>query len=257
MAIDTDGRPSRSQDLYKTKLLCTDCESIVNEPETFFANKIFYPFQQGSLSTIPVDERLSRFAISVSLRALWIMQAAQHPLAEKWKTKLQDLETEWRSYLLNSPNFVKGENSHHILLCDENLLAIGLKDSPNLIYNIMRTSAYYFFEKFDKAYVFSNLAGVQIISMISPAELPVSQGTQIYPKQEFGTVTPAGIGWGGYFQNLLALASEFDAATLRLSTTQKERVDRAMRTEQAAKSEDIRILLKQHQARHTIPTKDK
>lgn len=253
MAIDTDGRPIRGQDLYKTKLLCASCESILSEAETFFANTIFYPFQHRTLRTIPVDERLSRFAVSVSLRALWIMQLAQHHLARKWEQKLKELEMEWRNYLLNSTNFVKGQNSHHILLCDENLLAIGIKNSPNLMHSVMRTSAYYLFEKFDKAYVFANLAGVQVISMISPVELPVSRGTQVYPEQTFGIVTPPGIGWGGYYQNLLALADECDEATLRLSTAQKERIDRAMNTERAAKSEDVRILMKQYQVRRNVP----
>ncbi len=185
------------------------------------------------------------------------MQLAQHPLAEKWKKELKELEIEWQSYLLNSPNFVKGRNSHHILLCDENLLAVGLRNSPNLIHSVLRTSAYYLFEKFDNAYVFANLAGVQVISMISPVELPVSQGTQVYPEQTFGVVTPPGIGWGGYYQNLLALAREIDAATSRLSEVQKERVDRAMNTERAAKSEDVRILMKQHQLRRTVPPETK
>jgi hypothetical protein len=255
MAIDTGGKPSRGQDLHKTKLLCSACESILNEAETFFANTIFYPFQHGALRTIPVDQRLSRFAVSVSLRALWTMQLAQHPLTEKWQKELKKLEIEWRSYLLNLPNFVKGQNSHHILLCDENLLAVGVRNSPNLIHSIMRSSAYYLFEQFGKAYVFSNLAGVQVISMISPVELPVSQGTQVYPEQTFGVTTPPGIGWGGYYQNLLALAREFDAATSRLSEAQKKRIDSAMNTERAAKSEDVRILRKQHQLRRKVSPK--
>ena len=257
MAIDTEGRPSRGQDLYKTKLLCSGCEAILNEAEIFFANTIFYPFQHRTLGTIPIDERLSRFAVSVSLRALWIMQFAQHPLVARWQKELKELEIEWRSYLLNSQNFVKGHNSHHILLCDENLLAVGVRNSPNLIYSVMRTSAYYLFEKFDKAYVFANLAGVQVISMISPVELPVSRGTQVYPEQTFGVVTPPGIGWGGYYQNLLGLARELDAASSRLSEAQKERIDRAMNTERAAKSEDVRILKKQHQLRRNVPPEAK
>ena len=257
MTIDKNGKPSRSQDLYKSKLLCSGCESILNEAETFFANTIFYPFQRGTLRTIPVDERLSRFAVSVSLRALWIMRLAQHPLAEKWNNELQVLESEWQNYLLNVPKFVKGQNSHHILLCSEGLLAVGLQNSPNLIHSIMRSSAYYLFEKFGNAYVFANLAGVQVISMIFPAELPVSRGTQVYPKQTFGVDVPSGIGWGGYYQNLLELAREFDTATSRLTERQKNRVDRAMNTERAAKSEDLRILRKQHQLRRSVPPKTK
>jgi len=251
MAIDAEGKPRRSQDLYKTKLLCNGCESILNEAETFFANTIFHPFHKGNLTTIPLDDRLGRFAVSVGLRALWIMQIAKHPLADKWKKELGELEGEWRNYLLRTPDFTKGQNSHHILLCTEGLLTVGLKNSPNLIHNIMRTSAYYLFEKFNKAYVFANLAGIQVISMISPPELPVSRGTQVYPDQTLGMVTPAGIGWGGYYQNLLELASELDVAKGRLSETQRERIGRAMNENPArvAKSEDARILVKQYQLR--------
>jgi len=135
------------------------------------------------------------------------------------------------------------EDSHHILLCNEAILAVGLKNSPNLIHSVLRTSAYYLFEKFEKVYVFANLAGVQILSMIRPPELPVSRGTEVYPNQTFGVVSPPGIGWGGYFQNLLELARKCDEARSRLSVSQREMIEHAMNKdpERAAMSEDGRI----------------
>jgi hypothetical protein len=194
------------------------------------------------------------FAVSVSLRALWIMRFIKHPLVERWKDQLGKLENEWRNYLLKKANFVKGNHSHHILLCDEALLAVGLKNSPNLIHSVLRTSAYYLFEKFEKAYVFANLAGVQIISMIHPPDLPVSRGTEVYPDQTFGVETPSGIGWGGYFQNLLELAKKCDAAKDRLSVDQREMIDRSLNKdpERAAMSEDARIYRMQQELHHSI-----
>ena len=253
-AVDENGNPSRSQDLYKRRLLCGQCESILNEAETFFAEKVFYPFKMNRLQSIPVDDRLGRFAVSVSLRALWIMRLVEHPLVEKWKEQLGELETEWRNYLLKMTNFVKGNHSHHILLCNEAILAAGLKNSPNLIHSVLRTSAYYLFEKFEKAYVFANLAGVQIISMIYPPELPVSRGTEVYPNQTFGVETPSGIGWGGYFQNLLELAEKCDSAKGRLSAAQREMIERSLikDPERAAWSEDSRIYRMQQELRHSI-----
>jgi len=181
------------------------------------------------------------------------MQLVGDPLVERWKSKLYELETEWRNYLLRTPNFIMGENSHHILLCNEDLLAVGLKNSPNLVYSVLRTSAYYMFEKFEKAYLLANLAGVQIISMISPNDLPVSRGMQVYPKQTFGTC-PAGIGWGGYFQNLLELTTMCDAAFDRLSHGHKELIERAIKKnpERVAKSEDARIVRMQEELRRSI-----
>ncbi len=107
-AIDQNGRPTRSQDLYKRKLLCGRCESILNEVETFFANMVFHPFKKGELKTIPVDDRFARFAVSVSLRVLWIMRLVEHPLVERWEVELGELETEWRSFLLRTPDFIMG-----------------------------------------------------------------------------------------------------------------------------------------------------
>jgi hypothetical protein len=258
-AVDVDGKPSRTQDIYKRQLLCGQCESVLNEAETFFADKVFYPFKKSKLKSIPVDDRLGRFAVSVSLRALWIMQLVEHPLVERWKDQLRGLESEWRNYLLKTPNFVKGGHSHHILLCNETILAFGLKNSPNLIHNVLRTSAYYLFEKFEKAYVFANLAGVQVISMISPPELPVSRGTEVYPNQTFGVVGPPGIGWGGYFQNLLELARKCDGARSRLSVSQKEMIERAIDKdpERAAMSEDGRIHRMQQELLRSILNEDR
>jgi hypothetical protein len=257
-AVDVNGKPSRSQDLYKRYLLCDQCESVLNEAETFFADKIFYPFKKNELQAIPEDDRLGKFAISVSLRALWIMQFVEHPLADRWKDQLQGLETEWRNYLLKTPTFAKGNHSHHILLCNEAILAVGLKNSPNLIHSVLRTSAYYLFEKFEKAYVLANLAGVQVISMISPPELPVSRGTEVYPNQTFGVVTPPGIGWGGYFQNLLELARKCEEARSRLSVPQNEIIERAMNKdlERATMSEDGRIYRMQQELLRSIQEGD-
>ena len=208
--------------------------------------------------TIPIDDRLGRFAVSISLRALWVMQLVEHPLADKWKDKLCELETEWRNYLLETPNFIMGKNSHHILLCSEGLLAMGLKDSPNLILHVMRTSAFYLFEKFGKAYMFANLAGVQIVSMISPTEFPTSRGTQVYPTQTFGVDIRPSVGWGGYFQNLLELTRTLDAARNRLSDSQKEIIEQAMNKnpERVAKSEDAQILRMQQILRYDIMSKN-
>ena len=253
-AVDENGNPSRSQDLYKRRLFCGQCESVLNEAETFFAKKVFYPFKKDKLQSIPVDDRLGRFAISVSLRVLWVMRLVEHPLVERWKNQLGEFETEWRNYLLRKAGFIKGDHSHHILLCNEALLAMGLKNSPNLIHSVFRTSAYYLFEKFEKAYVFANLAGVQVISMIHPPELPVSRGTEVYPNQTFGVEAPHGIGWGGYFQNLLELAEKCDAARSRLSVAQREMIERSLvkAPERAAMSEDGRIYRMQQELRHSI-----
>ena len=244
IAENNNGNPYRQQDLAKTKLLCIDCEGLLNKTETFFANNVFHPFKEGNLKNIPIDDKLGKFAISIGLRALWIMQFIEHPIAIKLKDKLEQLENNWRGYLLGDRGATAGETTHHILLCNEKLLALGLKSNPNLIYNILRTSAYYIFEKFDNAYIFANLAGVQVISMISPDKLPVSRGTEVYPNQTFGIIKPAGIGWGGYYQNLTEFSAKCNNPLGRISKDYKNTIKYSTinNIQKAIDSEDVRIL---------------
>lgn len=246
-ALDENGKSERAQDLHKSKLLCGSCEGLLNESETFFAANVFYPFKDNNLTSIPANEHIGRFAVSVSLRAVWVMQLIEHPLAVKFGDELSRLVEEWRAFLLKADGFKKGDSSHHVILSNEALLAHGLRNSPNLIHSVMRTSAYYLFEAFEKSYVFSNLAGVQVVSMISPTKLPLSRGTEVYPNQTLGTEKP-GMGWGGYFQNLLHLAELCDHAKSNLSDKGKQAVDKSMKnnSDRLTNSEDYRIFLLQN-----------
>lgn len=181
-AIDQQRNVSRAQDLFATELLCRDCEVLISGFEKYFAETIFYPFQNKTLDSIPIDERIGKFAVSVNLRAMWVLLELGDPLALEWEDKLLELEEEWGNYILDAPGFVKGKNSHHVIFVSKSFLTVGLPRDPNLIWNSMRTSAFYVYEKFNKAYLSANMAGIQIISMVEPAELPVSRGTQVYPR---------------------------------------------------------------------------
>lgn len=247
IAVDTEGAAERSQDLYKTQLLCNECEGILNQYETYFANHIFHPFKNGTLSVIASDENIGKFAVSISLRVLWLLQDSNDTLAIKWAHILNKLEQEWRQYLLSSEKFTKGANTHHILFTNEQLLACGLVSTPNLIVNLLRTSVFYIYEKFDKAYIFSNMAGVQVISMVDPIEFPVSIGTQVYPEQTLGGKDYPGIGWGGYFQNIMEFSNWVDGVRNGLSEKHKGMIERAEKKDpdRVINSEDEKLIYQQ------------
>lgn len=40
----------RIQDVWKTQLLCRDCEQLLSGFETYFAKEIFYPYLEGKES---------------------------------------------------------------------------------------------------------------------------------------------------------------------------------------------------------------
>jgi hypothetical protein len=246
IAVDTEGNPERSQDLFKTPILCSSCEAIFSEFETYFAKYIFYPFKKDSLIKIDDNFRITKFAVSVSLRILWVLKESQDELALKWSAALDKLEKEWVEYILDQKCEVKGENTHHILFSTEGFLAAGLPSSPNLILNLLRTSGFYIYENFGGAYIFSNLAGVQILSMISPADLPNSQGSQVYPIQTLGKEI-SGIGWGGYFQNILEYSKNLDLMKSNLPQSYKDLITESenRNPEKSKNSEDRKIFNQQ------------
>ncbi len=243
-AVNTSGKSERAQDLYKTHLLCGGCEQRIGKHETFVAENIFQPYKENSLESIPANEHLAKFAVSVSLRALWVLIGGGDPLAQKWHDILMPLEREWREYLLADSTFIKGKNSHHLLLSSPDLLVAGLKTSPNLVLSIFRSTAWYIDEQFGKAFFFANMASMQTISMISPAEFPVSRGTQVYPKQTFGIERPCRIGWGGYFQTVLALSQKFETSGAAISDKHKAMIKRSIEKDpkRVLQSEDHQIM---------------
>lgn len=244
--ISPDHNIQRVQDLFKTGLLCSRCEILISNFERYFAEKVFYPLQEGNLKSISINDNLGKFAVSISLKALWVLLEVKDSLALKWKGKLLELEEEWRNYLIETSWFTRGKNSHHIIFHSKSLMALGLPNNPNLIFNLMRSTAFYIYEKFNKAYISSNMAGIQIISMIEPAELPVSRGTQVYPEQKLGQERP-GIGWGGYFQNLMEFSRDCNLASNNLREGQKKIINRAIskNPDRVRSSEDFKILAEQ------------
>lgn len=89
---------------------------------------------------------------------------------------------------------------------------------------------------------------VPVATWISPPKkkLPTPAKTPTLPLKLFASSCRKLIdtlrGLSGYYQNLVELEREFDAAAARLTPTQKERADKVMNTERAENSEDVRIL---------------
>lgn len=242
----TSGAGTRTQDIYKKYLLCADCERTFSAYETYFANNIFYPHKNNKLSDISQNPFISKFVVSVSLRSLWIFQDINDPIALSNLEEFHALEQEWKDYVIDKEAIVKGVKSHHLLFANEDLLAHGLKVAPNLIFNTFRSSIFEIKEYFGKPFIFVNMAGVQIISMLSYPDLPNSSGSMVYPIQELGVTAP-GIGWGGYFQNIVDFSNYVDTVRYNLSEKEKQKIYSAesKRPERSVNSEDTQMYVLQ------------
>ena len=92
------------------------------------------------------------------------------------------------------------------------------------------------------------MAGVQVISMIDPPKLPVSIGTQVYPVQTLGGKDLPGIGWGGYFQNIMEFSNWVDDVRNGLPEKHKDMIERAEKKypERVINSEDAKLIYQQN-----------
>lgn len=103
----------RKQDIVKLPLLCEVCEEQFSKWETYFANEIFHPYQEGRQATFRYDQRLLLFAISLS----WRVGVADRESFKNFKPALVsrlDAALEiWRALLL-SKSFRPQLYEHHI-----------------------------------------------------------------------------------------------------------------------------------------------
>ncbi|HXG38702.1 MAG TPA: hypothetical protein VNL36_08040 [Bacteroidota bacterium] len=116
----------RVQDGNKPKLLCGNCEGILNKLETQFANEIFYPYVNDELSREGVStstikqfsytDWLLRFAISVQWRVVMTSKPFIAKLPSKQLDLLNSFSSTWRDFLLGKRKDTGNCETHLIFL---------------------------------------------------------------------------------------------------------------------------------------------
>jgi hypothetical protein len=108
----------RIQDVWKTQLLCRDCEQLLSGFETYFAKEIFYPYVEGKNKPLTCDDRFLKFAVSLSWRLLVLNDdnfKKNYPQLLKYSTQAEE---SWRNYLLGC-SINPGPCEHHIFFFDK------------------------------------------------------------------------------------------------------------------------------------------
>ncbi|MGG2482820.1 hypothetical protein [Brevibacillus borstelensis] len=110
----------RLQDGEKRPLLCGNCEDIFSSNETAFANKVFHPFQNNSVSNFVYESWLNYFVSSVNWRNLYLdildfVRDGDIPVHAL--EKLIYAERTLKEYLLGQRNDI-GDIENHIFFFD-------------------------------------------------------------------------------------------------------------------------------------------
>lgn len=89
----------RLQDGTKKHWLSKEAETEFSKRETWFTNKIFYPYLAGSKKRIQYDDNLLYFTISVLWRVL--LEQIEHPslIDEPYLDKLKVVAEDWKLFL--------------------------------------------------------------------------------------------------------------------------------------------------------------
>ena len=108
----------RVQDGLKMRLLCRDCEGLISTYEDAFARNVFYPFLRDSSISVPYEEWLKKFCVSVSWRILVAAMkratTAPHPNLREHEEQIHLALDVWREFLLGRKATI-GRFEQHLL----------------------------------------------------------------------------------------------------------------------------------------------
>ncbi len=177
----------RRQDGDKPKMLCDDCEQRFSEAEKNFAEKVFEPYHESGTTSFTYGPWLSYFISSVNWRTLHLDNIGFHSekkLADDALSVLDEAETMLGDFLLGKRTDI-GDMKNHILPMFEITDTDSPLREPNF-YIRVSTLDYTFVDPANNGfYVFANLAGVLIFTVIRKGRKDIWENTLVYRKGGF------------------------------------------------------------------------
>ncbi len=110
----SDNMNLRVQDGPTAAILCHDCEELFSQYETYFSRKIFYPVIDRYTPIVEYDERLLKFAISVTWRAFLYVKDLVEWRYLNQKLASNTFEKKCREYLLREVDNI--DFDHHLYM---------------------------------------------------------------------------------------------------------------------------------------------
>lgn len=188
----------RIQDGRKHNLLCTQCESVLNDYETKFANMIFYPYvnqelsdagiAKGKIEFFTYADWLLRFIISIHWRLIVTQEAPKH-IPNKLLASLNNMRDPWRNFLLKESDYTGTCESHIIFLQN---LAAGRGTLPsninkNINFYLLRSVDGTGISSRDKIGVYSKIGPIAFMTTIRPCHFANAADTHVRMKGKIKT----------------------------------------------------------------------
>lgn len=230
----------RVQDGDKLDMLCQSCELLFSRAEREFAERIFRPYHESGAISFGYGPWLSYFISSVNWRTLHLDNISFHSKGQCLAGDLRILDnaaTMLAEFLLDKKPDI-GDMENHILPMPQLTHASSeLKNiEPNFLFRASAFGYTYFVPALKGYYVFANLAGVLIFTVIRKGKNDVWENTLVLPGG--GTIEPP-------FQHKSPLMQDImnrliDCSQIEVSETQKERIRGSFEANaQAARSKAV------------------
>lgn len=173
----------RVQDGLKVPLLCHDCEALISSYEDTFARRLFRPFHNNSSISVPYEDWLLKFCVSVSWRILTFAMrkaaTAPHPSLSEHEEQIHLALGLWGGFLLGHESGV-GDFDQHLLLLPQ-VTQAGSAWPPRLNRFFSRHIGMDVPTDETNALTYAKLPGFMLFGVISTPR-QVWQGTRVLPK---------------------------------------------------------------------------
>lgn len=223
MAVEPN---KKVQDGDKLNLLCGSCEDLFNNDETLFASNVYHKFQQGTLKEFEYDSWLERFIVSVNWRNLYLDILGfvrEQNISARELELLIDCEKKLREFLLGENELEGIEN--HIFFFNEIEKATKEISEMNLHSAIMSSVDGYtvLYDSYDSAYIFLNLQGLLIVTILKPSKYDNWQRTLVKKSGMFNLQEAQHI-TSPLMSELEYIASKINNSRSQLSDVQREKI---------------------------------
>lgn len=225
--------PNRKiQDGDKQNMLCGECEDLFNQDETTFANTIYHKFQSETLQEFEYGPWLNKFITSVNWRNLYcdiIGYVSDQNIDPFRLDVLIQAEKVMRAFLLGERQDL-GEIENHVFFF--NPIETASDETADLnLHTIFGSSIFgYTFISYDhdSYYVFLNLQGLVLVTIIKAAEQESWKNTLVHNEGSFDPNKPQYI-TTPLFSEIEYLAQERKQSMEQMSDKQREKILEAIK----------------------------
>lgn len=219
------GKNIRIQDAPKMRLLCSRCEVKLSRFEKYFAEAVFFPYQNKAVKRFSYDESLLKFVVSMGWRILQsdldsLRRRSPHLMAYA----KQALRT-WGDFMLGLRED-EGENEHHLFFLDF------VQDSsmdivPNFQWYTLRAIDGCLAIGQERALSYTKFPGMLLVSAVHPPRLDGWVGTRI--ARGVGEIgPPQEIAYPGFWEFLVdRVERSFES---NVSKIQERRIEKTIRS---------------------------